>query len=132
MQSDTQHVLGPDATARLERVRCAMNESVKIVVFVPKSHADVVRRAMGDAGAGRIGQYSHCSFSVDGVGRYLPLEGAHPSVGEVGKLEAVLEERIECVCVRSKAKEVIAAIRSVHPYEEVALDIYPLIDESDL
>ena len=132
MQSDTQHVLGPDAKARLERVRGTMNERVKIVVFVPESHADVVRRAMGDAGAGRIGQYSHCSFSVDGVGRYLPLEGAHPSVGEVGKLEAVLEERIECVCARSKAKEVIAAIRSVHPYEEVALDVYPLIDESDL
>jgi len=51
---------------------------VKIVVFVPKSHTDVVRKAMGDAGAGEIGNYSHCSYSLDGVSRFLPLEGANP------------------------------------------------------
>ncbi|HXF60177.1 MAG TPA: hypothetical protein VNK95_01090 [Caldilineaceae bacterium] len=109
-----------------------MSNRVKLVVFVPKSHADVVRQAMGDAGAGRIGLYSHCSFSGEGVGRYQPLEGAHPAIGEVGKPEAVAEERIEAVCERAQAKAVIAAIRQVHPYEEVALDIYPLLDESEL
>lgn len=76
--------------------------------------------------------YSHCSYSVDGFGRYKPLEGAHPAIGEVGKFEEVLEERIECLCDRSKAKAVIEAMRKVHPYEEVAFDIYPLIDESEL
>lgn len=105
---------------------------VKIVVFVPKTHTDIVRQAMGDTGAGRVGSYSHCSYSVDGVGRYKPLEGAHPVIGEVGKFEEVNEERIECVCEKRKAKEVIAAIRKVHPYEEVAFDIYPLIDENEL
>jgi len=105
---------------------------VKIVVFVPKSHADAVRRAMGDVGAGRIGLYSHCSYTVDGVGRYKPLPGAHPTIGEVGKFEEVMEERVECVCERDKAKGVLAAIRKVHPYEEVALDIYPLISEKEL
>lgn len=105
---------------------------VKVVVFVPKSHADIVRQAMGDVGAGKIGNYSHCSYSIDGYGRYKPLEGAHPAIGEVGKFEEVKEERIECVSDRSKAKEVIAAIRKVHPYEEVALDIYPLISEEEL
>lgn len=109
-----------------------MSERVKLVVFVPQSHADAVRRAMGDAGAGRIGQYSHCSFSAEGIGRYMPQAGAQPAIGEVGKLEAVEEERIECVCERAQAKAVIAAIRAVHPYEEVALDIYPLLDESEL
>lgn len=109
-----------------------MNEIVKIVVFVPKSHTDVVRQAMGDAGAGRIGLYSHCSYSVEGVGRYKPLEGAHPAIGEVGKFEEVQEERIECVCKRAKAKDIIAAIRKVHPYEEVAFDVYPLISEEEL
>lgn len=109
-----------------------MNEIVKIVVFVPKSHTDIVRQAMGDAGAGKIGNYSHCSYSVDGVGRYKPTEGAKPFIGEVGKFEEVEEERIECVCDKDKAKEVISAIRKVHPYEEVAFDIYPLISEKEL
>ncbi len=105
---------------------------VKIIVFVPKSHTDIVRQAMGDAGGGRIGLYSHCSYSVDGVGRYKPLEGASPTIGEVGKFEKVIEERIECVCERAEAKKVIAAMRKVHPYEEVAFDIYPLLSEGEL
>lgn len=107
-------------------------KQVKIVVFVPKTHTDIVRQAMGDAGAGKIGKYSHCSFSSDGIGRFKPLDGAKPFIGEVGKAEEVVEERIEFVCDRSKAKEVIAAMRKVHPYEEVAFDIYPLLSESDL
>lgn len=105
---------------------------VKIVVFVPKTHTDIVRTAMGDAGAGKIGNYSHCSYSVDGVGRYKPMEGAKPFIGTVGKFEEVEEERIECVCDKAKAKEVIAAMRKVHPYEEVAFDIYPLLTEEEL
>lgn len=109
-----------------------MSKTVKIVVFVPKTHTDVVRQAMGDAGAGKIGLYSHCSYSVDGVGRYKPMEGAHPAIGKVGKYQQVQEERIECVCDRNEAKAVIAAIRKVHPYEEVAFDIYPLIVEEEL
>ncbi len=105
---------------------------VKIVVFVPTSHADAVRQAMGDAGAGRIGRYSYCSYSVGGVGRYQPLTGAHPAIGEVGRFEAVAEERIECVCERDSARAVLAAIRQAHPYEEVAVDIYPLLAEDEL
>ncbi len=108
-----------------------MNQ-VKIVVFVPKTHTDVVRQAMGDAGAGKIGNYSHCSYSSDGIGRYKPLDGAKPFIGKVGKFEEVVEERIECVCDKSKAKEVIAAMRKVHPYEEIAFDIYPLLSEDEL
>jgi hypothetical protein len=106
-----------------------MSEMVKIVVFVPASHADAVRQAIGDAGAGRIGNYSHCSFSVTGVGRYRPTEDANPFIGEAGKLEEVAEERIEFLCEKSKAREVIAAIKRVHPYEEVALDVCPLITD---
>jgi len=70
--------------------------------------------------------------SLLGIGRYKPLEGSHPAIGEVGKFEEVEEERIECVCERAKAKEVIEAIRKVHPYEEVAFNIYPLISEEEL
>ncbi|MDO8657875.1 MAG: YqfO family protein [Candidatus Levybacteria bacterium] len=109
-----------------------MEEMVKIVVFVPLTHTDIVRRAMGDAGAGMIGNYSHCTFSSKGYGRYKPLQGANPAIGKVGKFEKVEEERIETMCPKKKAKEVIATIKKVHPYEEVALDIYPLINQSDL
>ena len=109
-----------------------MGNRVKIVVFVPKTHTDVVRQAMGDAGAGNIGNYSHCSYSVDGVGRYKPTEGAKPFIGEIGKYEEVVEERIEFVCEKSKAKEVIVAMRKAHPYEEVAFDIYPSLSEEEL
>ena len=101
---------------------------VKIVVFVPESHADIVRKAVGDAGAGKIGNYSHCSFSSKGEGRFLPLEGAKPTIGSVGNFEAVDEERIEFVCDRSDLEKVIAAMKKAHPYEEVAFDVYPLLD----
>jgi hypothetical protein len=109
-----------------------LKNQVKIVVFVPKSHVDIIKQVMGDAGAGKIGNYSHCTYSANGIGRYKPLEGSKPFIGQVGKLEEVEEERIECVCERSKATEVIKAIKKVHPYEEVALDIYPLILEEEL
>lgn len=99
---------------------------VKIVVTVPESHADIVREAMGKAGAGKVGNYEFCSFSIKGLGRFRPIEGANPHIGEVGKWEEVKEERIEVTCERGKIEGVVEAIKKVHPYEEVALDIYPL------
>lgn len=109
-----------------------MNDIVKIVVFVPETHTDIVREAMGKAGAGVIGNYTNCTFSTKGVGRYKPMEGANPTIGEVGKFESVNEERIETVCSKDKVKEVIKAIKQVHPYEEVAFDIYPLLSEEQI
>lgn len=103
-------------------------EKVKIVVFVPESHADAVRQAVGDAGAGKIGNYSHCSFSSKGHGRFLPLQGANPTIGQVGKPEIVEEERIEFICEKEKVSGVISAMRKAHPYEEVAFDVYPLVN----
>lgn len=101
---------------------------VKIAVYVPESHADIVREAMGKAGAGKIGNYSFCSFSSKGIGRFKPEDGAHPAIGEAGKLEAVAEEKIEMICPREDVKQVVEAIKKVHPYEEVALDVYPLLE----
>lgn len=101
--------------------------AVKIVVFVPLTHADAVREVMGHAVAGKIGNYTFCSFSSRGVGRFLPIEGANPAIGEVGQLESVEEERIEVVCEKELLEQVIAAIKKVHPYEEVALDVYPML-----
>lgn len=104
------------------------SKNVKVVVFVPESHAGRVRLAMGEAGAGRIGNYTHCSFSTKGIGRFRGEKGAKPTVGKAGRIEEVPEERIEMVCDRRLLKKVISAIKEVHPYEEVPIYVYPLID----
>jgi hypothetical protein len=98
----------------------------KIVVYVPTDHADKLREAMGNAGAGIIGNYAHCMFTIKGTGQFKPVEGANPTVGEVGKLERVEEERIETVCSEEKLKDVLKAIKESHPYEEPATDVYPI------
>ncbi|MDB5188216.1 MAG: uncharacterized protein JWO50_736 [Candidatus Kaiserbacteria bacterium] len=98
----------------------------KIVVYVPESHADKLREAMGNAGAGVIGNYTHCMFTIKGTGQFMPGEGSNPTVGEVGKLEKTAEERIETVCSEEKLKGILKAIKEVHPYEEPATDVYPI------
>lgn len=103
-----------------------MSKHYKIVVYVPVDNADMLREHIGNAGAGMIGNYSHCSFSVRGVGRFKPNEGAVPTIGEVGRFESVEEERIEVVCSEEKLPDVLCVIKEVHPYEEPATDIYLL------
>ncbi len=103
-----------------------MSKRYKIVVYVPADHANKLREAMGDAGAGKIGNYSHCTFTLKGTGRFKPEEGANPTIGSVGKLEEVSEDRIETVCEEDKLQDVLNAIREVHPYEEPATDVYPI------
>lgn len=98
----------------------------KIVVYVPETDAEKLRKAIGDAGAGKIGNYSHCTFTIKGVGRFIPLEGSNPTIGAVGKSEEVQEERIETVCEEDVLKDVLVAIKNVHPYEEPATDVYPI------
>jgi hypothetical protein len=103
-----------------------MENRYKIVVYVPEDHADKLREAMGNAGAGKIGNYSHCTFTIKGTGRFKPEEGANPTIGEVGKLEEVSEDRIETVCSGEHLQAVLKAIRENHPYEEPATDVYPI------
>ena len=106
----------------------AMAEIVKIVVTVPLEHGAKLREAIGNAGGGKIGDnYSYCSFTLKGIGRFKPDEGAHPFVGEVGKLDEVEEERIEITCEKSMAAKVAKVIRDNHPYEEPVIDVYPLL-----
>jgi hypothetical protein len=100
----------------------------KIVVFVPEADGERLRAAMGEAGAGRIGNYAHCSFTVRGIGRFQPLAGANPSIGRIGRREEVVEERIEMLCADDRLSDVLAAIRQAHPYEEPAIDVYPLAE----
>jgi len=103
-----------------------MTKKYKLVVFVPVTHADKVREAIGKAGAGRIGNYSFCSFTTKGTGRFKPEERAKPFIGKVRELEQVEEERVEAICDERVISEVVAAMKSAHPYEEVAYDLYSL------
>lgn len=96
----------------------------KIVVFVPREHAAAVLKAMTSAGAGSIGNYEGCSFSVEGTGTFTPLHGASPFIGRVGTPERVDEVRLETIVPAWKIAHVVEAIRSAHPYEEVAYDVY--------
>jgi dinuclear metal center YbgI/SA1388 family protein len=98
----------------------------KLVVFAPTGSADAVRAAIAEAGAGRIGDYDQASFSTQGEGRFRPLPGAHPTVGEVGRPETVDEVRIESVLPRGSRDAVVTAMRRVHPYEEPAYDVIEL------
>lgn len=101
-------------------------KNYKIVVYVPESDGDKLREVMGSAGAGKIGNYFHCTFTLKGKGRFKPQTGANPTIGEIGKLEEVAEERIETVCSEDNLKKVLEAIKSAHPYEEPATDVYLL------
>lgn len=103
----------------------------KLTVFVPPEHVDAVRGAMAEAGAGRIGEYSHCSFNIPGSGTFLGSDAAAPTVGQKGRLESVSEIRLEMIVPQWRLNEVIRAMTAAHPYEEVAYDVYPL-DNKDM
>ena len=98
----------------------------KWVVFVPGENADAVREAMFSAGAGHIGDYSHCSWSATGVGQFLPRDGATPAIGSVGTVERVPEDRIEVIAPSPLRGHVLASMRTAHPYEEPAFDVFEL------
>ena len=105
-------------------------KKVKIFVTIPLENVDEVRMAICEAGAGVIGNYSYCSSSVKCVGTFFPNEKANPRIGEKNKLEFVEEEKLEVICDIENVKQVISKLREVHPYEEPAIDIVPLVDET--
>lgn len=101
-------------------------ENVKLFTFVPETHADIIREAIGKAGGGILGNYDNCSFSTKGIGRFRGLKGSNPTIGKAGVLESVSEERIEVTVQAEKLDAVVKAIKAVHPYEEIPIDIYTL------
>lgn len=96
----------------------------RLVTFVPPQQLEQVVSALVAAGAGRIGNYSACSFRSEGMGTFLPETGAAPAVGEVGKLTEVAEIRLEMRVGSSERDSAVAALLEAHPYEEPAFDIY--------
>ncbi len=103
------------------------SDTVKIWLTCPKTHADEVRLAIGDAGIGAIGNCSHCSFVTEGKGYSRPLTGANPSIGEVGQITEIEEVAIEFVCQKDQLQLLKEVLKTHHPYEEVAVDVFPLI-----
>ncbi|ORV53547.1 Nif3-like dinuclear metal center hexameric protein [Mycobacterium europaeum] len=118
--------LGLTVEAALEP-RTAAPDLDKWVIYVPRENADAVRAAVFEAGAGHIGDYSHCSWTVTGIGQFLPHEGASPAVGSVGTVETVAEDRFEVIAPARIRVAVLAAMRAAHPYEEPAFDIFALL-----
>ena len=103
-----------------------------MIFNVPVSYADIVRKAVGDAGAGQVGNYTHCSFTIRGTGRFLPNDNANPHIGKVGQYEEVEEVQIQVDVRQDKMQEVIDALLKTHPYEEVGFEIYEQLDWKDI
>ena len=100
----------------------------KLVVFVPREALDTVREALFAAGAGRIGDYAHCSWYTQGTGKFPGGAPTDPTAGEPGREERVAELRLETVYPVELEAEVVRALREAHPYEEPAFDLYPLAE----
>lgn len=103
----------------------------KLVIFSPASHAEEIRLALMKAGAGAIGDYKGCSFTSSGMGRFTPMEGAVPFIGNVGKMELVEEEKIEVILPDSVKQQVLKAMFKAHPYEEPAYDVFQLDQQTN-
>lgn len=103
----------------------------KWVIFVPVEAAEELRAALFAAGAGNIGDYSQCSWSVVGTGQFLPGEAATPAIGTVGAVQRVTEERVEVIAPAGIRAGLLAAMRAAHPYEEPAFDVFTLADLPD-
>lgn len=104
---------------------------VKIITTVPPEYVEKLRNAICEAGAGVIGNYNYCTMSTKCIGTFEPNEAANPYIGNKNKLEYVEEEKLEVVCSVENVKKVISKLREVHPYEEPAIDIIPLLEEID-
>ena len=106
-------------------------ELTKVVVFVPENRREAVLSAAFEAGGGRIGAYGECSFSTSGIGTFFGDDSTNPAVGKSGRRESVAESRVELICEAGDAGKVAAAIRSAHPYEEPAIDLYPVRETAE-
>jgi dinuclear metal center YbgI/SA1388 family protein len=112
-------------------VTSTAGDNYKLVVFVPAESAAEVSNAVFAAGAGAIGNYSHCGFGAEGTGTFLPLEGAKPAIGKTGRIEAVPEIRFETIVPAEKLNEVIEAMKKAHPYETPAFDVFKLYNNQE-
>lgn len=98
----------------------------KLCFTVPVANVEAVKAAVFAAGAGRVGLYDSCAWQVLGEGQFRPLPGSQPHIGQHGEIEKVAEYRVEMVCTEQCLSDALAALRSAHPYEEPAIDVWRL------
>lgn len=104
----------------------AKNQLLKLITYVPEDHIEIVREALFTAGAGVIGNYDQCSYSSSGTGTFRGNEVSNPFVGTIGNPHTEPEVRLETIVPRHLTAKVLSALKSSHPYEEVAYDLIPL------
>ena len=102
------------------------NTIKQLIIYAPTENAEAIKNMLYEAGAGKIGNYDSCGFTVEGKGNFRPIDGANPFIGEIGKLETVNETRIEVIMPQHLEADIMAALFASHPYEEVAYSIIPL------
>ncbi len=102
---------------------------INLCFFVPPEALEAVKSAVFAAGAGRMGEYDQCCWQCEGTGQFRPLGGSDPYLGQAGQLETVVEYKVELVCADERLRDVIAALRKAHPYEEPAFQAYRLLDD---
>lgn len=122
---------GGDRRALRSFSRRDPNQEVKIVTFVPASEVEKVRGSLATAGAGIIGRYEVCSFASPGTGTFRGDESTNPTIGRKGEFQTVDEVRLEMVCARRALALALTTLRQFHPYEEPAVDVYPLEPRPD-
>ncbi|MCW5755831.1 MAG: Nif3-like dinuclear metal center hexameric protein [Phycisphaeraceae bacterium] len=127
--SKTEGSIAGDVRALTPHQEQPASQQVKVITFVPEKDAEQLRNALASAGAGIIGNYTACSFSIPGTGTFFAGDDASPAVGEVGHLERVPEVRLEMVCSRAALPIAMETLRQFHPYEEPAVDLYELMPE---
>ena len=101
----------------------------QISFYAPKINAEQIKAAMFKAGAGNINNYTHCAWQTEGVGQFMPIQGAEPAIGVLDQLEILPEVKIEMVCDDNHINQVISAMKVSHPYEEVAYAVVRLLQQ---
>ncbi len=100
----------------------------KLITYIPNSHVETVKAALFNAGAGHFDGYSHCSWQVQGMGQFKPLQGANPAIGDIDKIEYVNEWRVEVIVPDDLLTKVMHAYKAAHPYEVPAYEVYQMVD----
>ncbi len=101
-------------------------QNYKLIFFVPENAVETVKQAIFATGAGSLGNYAQCSWQTLGTGQFLPLDGANPTIGEIDNVERVSEWRVEILCTAENIKSAVTALKTAHPYEEPAFEVYAL------
>jgi structural hemagglutinin/hemolysin toxin protein RtxA len=91
--------------------------------LAPETHVDAIKNAIFAVGAGSIGNYKHCAWQTLGEGQFMPLPGSNAFIGEVNKLEKVLEYKVEIICSKEQIKDAVAALKKAHPYEQPSYQV---------